>query len=66
MSREKQVSLKYDTRITATLREDLRRFTINIPLIFLGKRNVSDRSCTKNQNTFYFDIQRTVHRDIFL
>ena len=38
------------TRITGTLHEDVCSFMITSPSILLRMRNVSDRSCSENQN----------------
>jgi hypothetical protein len=49
-----QVPLK-SPRITGTLHEDQRIFLIS-RWIILRMRNVSDKSCTENQNTHYMSI----------
>jgi hypothetical protein len=54
-----QLSLKSD-KITDTLQEDLSIFTIIIRLVLLRMRNLSEKSCRKNQkkllmySTFFF------------
>jgi hypothetical protein len=48
--------VKFDqnlTRITGTLHEDLCTFMIISRWILLRMRNVSDKSCTENQNTHF-------------
>ena len=52
LSKEKLSFIKYLTRITGTLHEDLRTFTICrwIPLIV---RKVSGKSCTEKHNVLY-------------
>ena len=41
------------TRITGISHEDLRTFTMLTRRSFLRMRNISDKSCTENENTFY-------------
>jgi hypothetical protein len=40
-------------RLTGTLHEDLCTFMLISRLIILGMKNVSDKSCTENQNTHF-------------
>jgi len=49
-----------------TLHEDLHSFMLIPRLVLFRMRNVSDGSCRENQNRYFFDIQRTMPRDIFL
>jgi len=41
------------TRITGTLNEDLCTFMIMSRSLLLRMRNISDKSCKDNENTFY-------------
>jgi hypothetical protein len=41
------------TRTVGTLHEDLCAFMIVSQLILVGMRNVSDKSCRENQNTYF-------------
>jgi len=52
LSRHFKVNLNL-TRITGTLHEDLCTFVVVSFGIILRMRNVADKSCRENQNTFY-------------
>jgi hypothetical protein len=52
-----KVSLKSDKN-NGTVHDDVRKFMLTSRRILLRIRNISDESCTENQNTFYVDQPR--------